>query len=259
MHRRVAVTAALLLAATGAPAQSEGENAAAIVKASLGRLVFRDSGADTQVRMLLTAPSGATRERKALVRSRLENGLARTTVNFLAPPDVAGTKFLLIENSARPDDQYIYLPALKRVRRIAANQRQSSFMGSDFTYADLEGRDIENAKYVKVGDETVGGANCHVIDATPTTQADSSYSRIRLWIRQDNHVGVRSFFYDGSGALAKKLEVLRVDTVKGRFVVLESRMETVSKNHRTTLVIDTIDFRDDLPADEFTVHRLEKG
>lgn len=253
MHRGAVL--GLLFAATSARA----EDPAAIVKASLARLAFRDSGAETQVRMLLAAPNGAIRERKALVRSRMENGLARTTVNFLAPPDVAGTKFLLIENSARPDDQYIYLPALKRVRRIAASQRQGSFMGSDFTYADLEGRDIENARYQKVGEETIGNAACHVIDASPLAQGDSHYSRIRLWIRKDNHVGLRSFFYDGSGALVKKLEVLRVETVKGRFVVLESRMETVSKNHKTTLVIDTIDFRDDLPADEFTVHRLEKG
>lgn len=245
---------ALLLSASAA-----AEDPAGIVRRSLDHMVFRRGGVEMQTRMALVNSRGETRERRMFVRTRADGGLTRTIATFLAPPDVAGTKFLLIENRGRDDDRYLYLPQLRRVRRVAGSEKNQSFMGSDFTYADLEGRDVEMATYATKGEEAVGGKPCHVIDARPRPEADSPYTRVRLWIRKADAVGLKTEFYGRDGALVKKLAVHRIETVDGRIVITESRMESLGKGHATTFLVDKITFRDDIPADEFTPQKLEQG
>ena len=259
---------ARVLAAVLAAGVAAAEDPAAIVRRSLDHVAFRTGGAEMQVRMVLENKRGEKRDRRLYVKSRAEGGLARSWVNFLSPADVAGTRFLLIENKGRDDDQFLWLPALRRVRRISGGQKNQSFMGSDFSYADLEGRDIEEASYRLKGEEAAcvpsdgvrhPGKPCWVIEATPQKGAGSPYARLETWNRQDNGVGVRTRFYGAGRKLVKTLSVSRIETVEGKIVITESRMEAADKSHATTFVIEKIDFRDDIPVSDFTVQKLEQG
>lgn len=244
----------LLLAATAV-----AEDPATLVHRSLEHLAFRTAGVDMQARMILESARGEKRERRMQIRSRTDGGLARTIIHFLAPPDVTGTKFLLLGNRDRQDDQYLYLPAMKRVRRIMGSQRNQSFMGSDFTYADLEGRDAAQATYAEKGEDTLAGQPCKWIEAKPKTTESSTYGKLELCIRTDTGVALQTKFYDRDGAHNKTATAQHVETIQKHLVITALRMETLGNSrHSTTLLLDHVDFRDDFPPEEFTVRRLEQ-
>jgi outer membrane lipoprotein-sorting protein len=250
------VLAALVLfpAALGA---DEG-SAERIVRRMMEHDAFGAEGARTKMRMVVTSRTGAVRERSIDWISRKDGDVVRSVVRFRAPADVAGTAFLLVQRGASADEQYVYLPALRRVRRILGRERQGSFMGSDVSYADLERRDPSAAVYRQRGDETVGGHACYVIESTPKPgrEADHPYAKIVMWIRKSDHVALRIQFMDAQGRLEKTLFARRIQTIEGRPVVVESRMENARTGSVTSLFIDEIHFVD-VPMDEFTERALE--
>jgi len=251
--RHTALPVALCLLATPALAKPTPKE---IVRRSLDLMVFRSQGAEMTMTMTLRNERGETRTRKMFARTRKQEGLTRTLVRFTAPSDVAGTAFLFVENRDRDDDQHMYLPALKVVKRIVGKQKQSKFMGSDFTYADLEWRDLEQARYRALPDEKVGKDLCHVIEAEPTKK--ESYELTRSWIRKKDDVPLRIQFFDRSKRLLKVLFVKEVKPVGKTLSVTKLKMSNKQTGHSTFLSIDQIKLRDDLPADAFTVRALKQ-
>jgi len=236
--------------ATAAPGPDE------IIRRSLERMVFRSQGAEMTMTMTLRNKQGETRDRKLFARTSKKEGLTRTLVRFLSPSDVAGTAFLFVENKGREDDQHMYLPALKVVKRIVGKQKQSRFMGSDLSYADLEWKDLEDASYVARPDEKVGGAPCHVIDAVPRKK--ESYDHTRSWIRKKDLVPLRIHFFDRNKRLLKVLFVKEVKPVGGSLTVTKLKMTNKQSGHSTFISIGQIKRRDDLPVDAFTVRALKQ-
>src|SRR5205814_5996835 len=136
---------------------------------------------------------------------RRKDGKLASKVTFLAPADVAGTKFLSLEKANGGTEQHIYLPGLKRTRRIVGREREGSFMGSDFTYSDLSRKDDKGAKHEKLPDENIGSDATYVIESTPASVKDAGYSKVRAWVRKTDFVALRTKFYDASGKLVKTL------------------------------------------------------
>ncbi|MCK4514939.1 MAG: outer membrane lipoprotein-sorting protein, partial [Spirochaetaceae bacterium] len=112
----------------------------------------------------------------------LADGISGSVMIFHSPASVEGTRFLTIAKDDGVDDQWIYLPALRRVRRIAASERDSEFMGTDFTYSDLSGGDIEDATYRLLREESIDGEATYVVESIPTPDSNSSYSRLIQWV-----------------------------------------------------------------------------
>jgi hypothetical protein len=214
--------------------------------------------------MVLQDAAGARKERVIQARSVKESGLARTVIRFLSPAEVQGSAFLLIERAgALADDMHLYLPALKRTRRIAGNQKDGAFMGSDFSYADMENRDIKAATYEAKPDATIDGVECHVIVARPAARDGDSappYGRIELAIRKDNALIQQSKFFDkADDTLVKVFKLHEFKTIDGRLMATKSQMWSKKENHTTFLFIDEVDTKTPVNPAEFTPDALSKG
>jgi hypothetical protein len=219
-----------------------------------------------EVTMTLTNARGSTRERKTLTLSKREpNGIdQRRLIRFLAPAEVKGTATLLVEHSEGEDDIWIYLPALHKVRRLVANNKKDSFVGTDFSYGDVIGHRVEDWRYELVGNETVDGAATWVVDALPRdddVREHSGYGRRRLWIRQDNFVAVRGRFWDPAGAALKELEasdVREIDPTEEKWQAFHLRMKNLQTQHVTVFQFDSLEVRQGLADALFSERYLEK-
>jgi hypothetical protein len=252
--RALGILLALLVAV---PAQAK-PTAKEVIRNTLANNHWGMSAAKVQASAVLVDRRG--RKSKLVFKgiSRKWKGyLTKALVRFSAPPDLAGAGFLQIEQDDRDDDRFLYLPALKRVRRVAASQRSSAFMGTDFNYADLDRRDWRTGKCVLGKDTKIGKFACYHVTITPTRQ-DSPYSRIEMDIRKDNWVPLKIQLYDQAKVLFKVLEVFQLRRVSGQWFISKSRMKNLRDNHTTTLLLEKIEPTDKIPDDSFTVQRLER-
>lgn len=243
----------LLLWGVGAPAAPSAKQ---IVDKAIDNQAFNLPGAEMQMEMLLRNRRGGVRERKLFSRTKQQNGLSRTLTRFVAPPDVAGTSFLFLEKKGQEDEQHMYMPALKMVKRIAGAQKNARFMGSDFSYADMESRDMENARHKLLRSEKIGSTDTWVIEAIPTNK--TAYSKIETWIRKKDNVFFRTRYYDTKGKLLKEVFVKAITTVGGRPIPSRIKVSNRQTRHSTLLVISKIKARGDLSDDEFTIRALKK-
>ena len=125
---------------------------------------------------------------------------------FDSPRDVKGTAFLSHTHATEPDDQWLYLPALKRIKRISSRNKSGSFMGSEFAYEDLSSQEIEKYRYRWLRDEDLDGKKTMVVEYYPAYE-NSGYTRLVVWIDSENWRVVRTEYYDRKDALLKTLTI----------------------------------------------------
>ena len=170
----------------------------------------RDSGwKDQRANLVMTLRNRQGQEsRRELRISTLEvdgDGDKSLTL-FDSPRDVKGTAFLSHTHATKPDDQWLYLPALKRVKRISSRNKSGSFMGSEFAYEDLSSLEIERYRYKWLRDEAVDGTNTMVVEYYPEYE-NSGYTRQVVWIDSENWKVARTEYYDRKEALLKTLTI----------------------------------------------------
>ncbi|MET0389689.1 MAG: outer membrane lipoprotein-sorting protein [Polyangiales bacterium] len=207
--------------------------------------------------MILTDGQGKTHEHALDVTGRKKDGRYQGLVRFSAPTQVAGTAFLMLERGEQEFEQYIFLPSIRRTRRIAGRERDASFMGSDFTYADMQGVDPKHAKHTRLADEKVGNELCYVLESTVADSAHVSYGKVLTWVRQSDMVALRTRFYDRAGKPAKTLYSRRVKAIDGKPIVVDARMHNEQASHSTEIIIDSVERKDDLSDSQFTPAELE--
>lgn len=250
--------AGLLLLVLAAPARAADELTADQIAARILRTgAFEADGVHTSLKMVLVKKDGKKSERLLEILSRKKDGLVQSVVRFRAPQEVAGTAFLIREQKAGPSEQYIYLPGLRRTRRIVGREREGSFMGSDFSYSDLRRADIGDATHKRLADDKIGNDAVYVLESITKKSAKTHYSKIETWVRKSDFLPLRTRFYDAKGKLAKTLYARRVQRIDGTPVVMEARMESHETGHATLLVIDSIEKRTSLPDSLFTPTALE--
>jgi outer membrane lipoprotein-sorting protein len=214
--------------------------------------------AEVTARAVVRDQSGRTRELAFRARSvRYAPPLTKSIVRFSSPPDLSGVGFLLIQNPSGDDERWLYLPELGRSRRIAGDTRSSAFMGTDFSYADLDRRELRYGTATLQGEEVVQGAACFKVEVKPT-QTRAPYARIELWVGKDDFVPRRWMMYAPSGALLKTLESAEIRRVGERWFIVRSRMTDHSQRRTTDLFLDAIRPERVFRPDEFTVRSLEK-
>ncbi|MBF0171060.1 MAG: outer membrane lipoprotein-sorting protein, partial [Nitrospinae bacterium] len=186
---------------------------------------------------------------------------------FEGPADVRDTGFLTYDydDSSRDDDQWLYLPALKKTKRIATADKSGSFMGSDFSYADQTKPDLTDYDYELVKEDEVRGAKVWIVMATPRTQAiidEYGYTKSALFVRQDNHVVVRAKRWLVDGGREKYMDVVDLRQIDGIWTNLEITMTTKrgkETESKTILKQSEVSYGNALDPDLFTIRRLEKG
>jgi hypothetical protein len=191
------------------------------------------------------------------------DGLDKVLIRFLAPRDVEDTGLLTWEAPGGDDDQWLYLPASRRVKRIAASGKKTRFMGTDFSYEDLRPENLEANRYTAHGVEPIDGQDCHVVEAVPANEreaADSGYSRRRIWVRKDNHAVVKREYYDKRGRLEKVETMRKLVRVKDSvWRTDEFEMHDVQNGTRTVATVESRAVDRGLTADFFTEGELMRG
>ena len=178
---------------------------------------------------------------------------------FLSPADVKNTSFMSwTYDSDQSDDQWIYLPALKKTKRISSDSKSDYFMGSDFTYDDLGDRKLEDDTHKLLREETIDGKECYVIESLSKDE-DYMYSKTMVWVNKSNFIGVQKEFYDEDEDLLKVLAIKEVEEISGIWVITNSKMKNVQKNHRTTMVLNNIQINTGMSESKFSERMMMRG
>jgi outer membrane lipoprotein-sorting protein len=217
--------------------------------------------------MVLIDKSGHKRIRKIHSFSKDKGKDTQRLMFFLEPADVKDTGFLTYDyyEGFKDDDQWLYLPELKKTKRIASSDKSSSFMGSDFSYADMTRRVLDEWKYKILKEDQVRGKKVWLIEAVPADKAVEDrygYTKSVVFVRQDIFFVVRGVSWVKEGRKLKYLDVRELEQIDGIWVGTRLHMRTVKNKrtlHETELNFSAIKFNQDLKDDLFTIRRLEKG
>ena len=178
---------------------------------------------------------------------------------FDQPRDVKGTAFLTFSHALEPDDQWIYLPALKRVKRISSRNKSGPFMGSEFAYEDMASFEVEKYRYRYLRDETLDGQDCFVIESYPNDK-NSGYTRLVTWFDKAEYRAQKIDYYDRKNTPLKTLRFSDFKQYLGQFWRAH-RMEMV--NHQTgkstLLNIDEIRFQTGMSDADFNKNALKRA
>ena len=211
--------------------------------------------------MTLVNAQGLTRNR-VLQQYQADFGTAeKKMMFFLEPADVRGTAFMnwSYDKVDRSDEQWIFLPALKKIKRISSEGRGDAFMGSDFSYEDLATRQpsLDNHSFLRF--ETLEGSECLVVESIPRDRKSSLYSKTVSWIRPDVWIGLRREYYDARGLLLKTLTIRRVGELGGYWMILETEMKNAQTGHSTRMSFSGVKLDTGIKESLFSERSLEKG
>jgi outer membrane lipoprotein-sorting protein len=253
----IAVSAAAALGAADPPARDIMEKNFFVTKVSSLQL---------ESTMVLINDKGQRRERRSTGLIKLQpNGIdSKLVVRFDTPADIKGTSFLQVEHIDGDDDLWIYLPALKKSRRLVASNKKDSFVGSDFSYGDISLPKVDQYRHTLLRSEKVDGVECYVVESVPATEtvrANSGYSKKLNWVRTDNFVEAKVEYYDLAGRLWKTQIVSRPELVepqKGRWYPLQREMTNHQNGHRTVISFSKVTPGVAVPDETFTTRYIER-
>ena len=230
-------------------------------KQIIEKVYNRPTGDDqtSDLTMTLINKSGDQRVRKIKQFTKDLGDLEKSIMFFLAPADVKNTSFMSwTYDSDQSDDQWIYLPALKKTKRISSDSKSDYFMGSDFTYDDLGDRKLEDDTHKLLREETMDGKECYVVESLSKDE-DYMYSKTVVWVNKSNFIGVKKEFYDEDEDLLKILAIKEVEEISGIWVITNSEMKNVQKNHRTTMVLNNIQINTGMSESKFSERMMMRG
>jgi hypothetical protein len=267
----VVVVVSLLTVVSGTPQPTAIETPRAVAEKIEQRDTGRDSRMDATMRMF--DRQGRVRER-SLVLTALRRTLQpptgadavgdRILIRFLAPNDIKGTGFLVWEHPAGEDERFLYLPALGRVRRIAGAEKQESFVGSDLSYEDIGGREIDDYRYAFITRDASWAApdgRAYAAWQLESTALDkqSQYPRSVSLVRKDNFVVVSAEVFNRRNEREKKYDVRRLEQVDGIWTAMDVVMVNELQRTRTELVVQQVRYNTGLSEADFTRRMLEQG
>lgn len=249
---------------TTTPLLAEDTDARAIME----KVDARDDGQTLEQDMLMVLIDKSGNERTRDMKSYAKDfGEDEYRIMFFKnPSDVKNTAFLTYDydDSSKDDDQWLYLPALKKVKRIPSTDKSSSFMGSDFSYFDMTDRDLENYDFKLLKETQVRGHDVWMIESTPRNQKvidESGYTKSIAIVRKDNYVVVRAINFLTNGKM-KYLDLTQIHEENGIWIVDEMTMTTKKGKqtlHKTVLKFSDIKLNREINDDLFTTRQLEKG
>jgi hypothetical protein len=266
---RLLLALCLTLAAGSAARSSASLTAAEIARKVQDRDTGRDSRAE--LRMKLFDRRGRVRDRAltlATLRGRDTPGAAKTApdgdrllIRFTYPNDIRGTGFLVWEHPKGDDERFLYLPSLGRVRRIAGTEAQESFVGSDFSYEDIGGREFDDYTYALLDDNASwagpdGAVSAYRLESTRRNR-DVQFPRVVSLVLKDSFVTVHAEMFNRRNEREKTYTVSQLRQVQGVWTTVDSAMANEIEKTRTQLQVARIDYNTGLEEDAFTRRELE--
>jgi hypothetical protein len=190
--------------------------------------------------------------------SRLgSHGSSKTLLRFSAPAEVKGVALLILNHLDRASDQWMWTPALQRTRRITLNDRSARFLGTDFTFEDLEERNIDQFVYRLLGEETVDGAPCWKIEAEPTKSKASQYTSSSLFVRKDNYVLVQVDGYV-KDELIKQVKSRQIELISNIWTARAHEMRDFRRQSHTVLRLERVEYNVPMSDEDFRLPALRR-
>jgi len=227
----------------------------------------RDDGDSLKqhIKQRLIDRRGNVREREMITFSKDYGKDIKSISYFLAPANVRDTALLTwdYDGIEKDDDQWLYLPALKKVRRISSSDRGDYFMGTDFTFEDIKTTpELEDYHWALTGSETLGGFDVWVVEAEPKTDAlkrNLGYAKTRYYVRKDIHMYVKVDFWDRKGQELKHLISTGIEEIDGIWTATGGVMSNVQTGHRTELIFSKHQYNTELSDRVFSERMLKRG
>ena len=185
------------------------------------------------------------------------HGQSKTVLRFTMPAEVKGVALLVVNHPDRASDQWMWTPAIERDRRIALQDRSTRFFGTDFSFEDLEERDVNQYEYVLLGDDVVDGAACWKIQSTPRETKSSQYTKSIVWVRKDNYAFARFENYV-KDQVARRLDYSKIENVQGIWTARQMEMTDVRRGSRTRLSLDKLEYNVALKDEDFTLQAIRR-
>ena len=253
----VAIAGIALLGLLAVTARAETPDPTELMREAHPTLYSAAEDGRAVVEMNLVDKRGKSRTRK-FVMLRLDEedgGPQKYFTYFFEPNDVRRTTFLVWKDPVEDDSRWIYIPAVDLVKRISANDKGSSFVGSDFSYEDVSGRHWNDDDHEYVGQEEVDGRAAHVVKSVPKDK--DSFAEKKTWIGVDEKLPLREEYYDKKGNLTRIFLAEEIQEIDGWATITVRSMENVKKNHKTTVTFSDVTYDVGAESDLFTERNLK--
>ena len=185
------------------------------------------------------------------------HGQSRSVLRFTAPAEVKGVALLVVNHPDRASDQWMWRPAIERDTRVALQDRSTRFFGTDFSFEDLEERDVNQYDYELLGDETIDNAPCWKIQSTPKETKSSQYTRSIVWVRKDTYAFARieNFIKDRA---VRQLTYSRLENVQGIWTARQLEMLDLRRGSRTRLTLEKLQYNVPMNESDFTLEAIRR-
>jgi outer membrane lipoprotein-sorting protein len=252
---RLASLGALLAIVGFQAAPTAAENARQIIGEAQKRT---DSTSQRYEGLLQTfEASGKTSEKRWAYERIGAHGESKSLIRFTAPAEVKGVVLLIVNHSDRASDQWMWTPAIERDRRIALQDRSTRFFGTDFSFEDLEERDLDQYDYTLLGEETIDGTACWSIQSLPKQAKSSQYSKAIVWIAKANYAFMRVDSYV-KDQVVRRLKYSEIRNIQGIWTAREMAMTDLRRGSITRLALDKIEYNLPLKDEDFTLQALRR-
>ncbi|MGI5914396.1 MAG: outer membrane lipoprotein-sorting protein [Bacteroidales bacterium] len=210
----------------------------------------------------IISANGDERIRTVSTATKKFGEASKTIIKFLEPADVRGTTLLIHDYENKDDDMWIFMPALRRTRRIVSSEKGNNFMGSEFSNADMSKPNIDDFSYRLLGEETIEGKPCWKVESTCKTEEledQYGFSKRVAYIGKNDYLTYKMEYYDFSGELAKEgiiSEYKKQDD--GSYFAFYMEMRNVRNNRRSVIIIDQFQLGSNMAESYFTPAMIEQ-
>ncbi len=219
------------------------------------------------ITMAMTDRSGTERVRETKSIRKYFGNEKRTIIFYLSPSNIKDTAFLTYDypEADRDDDQWLYLPAARKVRRISASDRGDYFLGTDFTYEDIRKENkvgIEDYSWNTLGEETIDGHRCFLVESIPVnekTAKELGYSKVQSWIDAEIWMVRQAKYWDVAGNPLKSLQVREITLIQDIWTAHQLSVENHKTGHKTVFTFKEVNYGQRVKDEMFTEDALRRG
>jgi outer membrane lipoprotein-sorting protein len=185
------------------------------------------------------------------------HGQSKSVLRYTAPAEVKGVALLVVNHPDRASDQWMWTPSIERDRRIALQDRSTRFFGTDFSFEDLEERDVDQYEYRLLGEETIDGAICWRLESTPKQSKSSQYTRSIVWVRKNDYAfaKIENFNKD---QVVRRLTYADFQNVQDIWTARQLEMADLRRGSRTRLTLDKLEYNVPLKDEDFTLQAIRR-
>lgn len=224
---------------------------------------FYYTGKDMQVKVLmkLISKNGGERIRElTMLRLNMEdNRDQKYYMYFHQPADVRAMTFMVWKYTGKDDDRWLYIPSIKLVKRIAADDKNSSFVGSDFSYEDVSGRDLSDDSHTLKSEESINGRDAYIVESVPKETSSAYFNRKVSWIDKETFLPLKEEYYDKRGDLYKTFTADKIENIQDIPTIMKRTMLNTQNGHRTEVSYSEVKYNVGLRDDIFSERYLRSA